>query len=297
MAYDESLIQTLYGLLNGTNAPSTRRQFIGDLNAFILDHIPYAQVRQRDLQMGLIAFDGRQVDGQEHEQKPILVWHFGGLPYPVVKAAAIEYNYIRTWDGSGLNVHATIVLGFQEGTQHYLHTQPRAHFGPQRGTFADHIEAQGKFIERLTATVAGLTNSVPSSVVSGAPGFTDLDSFINAQIGTPQTGTPQAPIPRAAAAVAPLVDGQHALPHGLTSFQTEPFDVEFEGPAKDADSHHIFPYTLDTLFNDQALFDQILWWYFAGKPMRITKAMRIPLGSKPDSTSLFVGYSGPGGHP
>jgi hypothetical protein len=387
--YDDSLLQTLYGLLQGTNAPLTKRQFINDLNAFILDHIPYAQVRLRDLQLGLISFDGRQT-GQDREQKPILVWHFGGLPYPIAKAASIEYNYVRTWDGSGQSVHATIVLGFQEDVEHVqLPTQPRAHLGPRRTSFSDHIASQDTFIKQLTETVAGLTNTVPAAVVSGAPAFSDLDSFVNAQIlaprsavarvatpvdgsavaghlvalgaraafAEPQQETPQpdagqnsqqageaesgeptkdivqsesgqtpdrsgqtdtgAPstgvvtsnggdgaaqrdamlldyLSRIAVGIEQLSGTRQAVPIGLTSFQTEPFNVEFEGPAKDADSHHVFPYTLETLFNDQALFNQILWWYFAGKPMRITKAMRIPLGSGANGTSLFVGYSGPG---
>jgi hypothetical protein len=85
-------------------------------------------------------------------------------------------------------------------------------------------------------------------------------------------------------------------PVGLTAVQSQPFNVEFDGPARDADSHHVFPYTFETLVNDQEKFDQILWWYFAGHPVRITKAMRIPLGSDPNSPSLFVGYSGPGVH-
>jgi hypothetical protein len=294
MAYDASLIQTLYGMLNGTNAPRTKRQFIGDLNAFILDNIPYAQIERKDLQLGHVVFDGRQTDGADHEQKPMLVWHFGGLPYPIIKAASVEYNYVRTWDGSGLTVHASIVMGFQEKKpDQTLHTQPRAHFGPQQAKFVSHIKAQGSFIDQLTETVAGISNTVPSSVVSGSPGFHDLDSLINAQFDTHTAMT------RAAVAAADPTADPQPLPRGLTAFATAgaPFNVEFEGPAKDADSHNIFAYTLDMLMMDQKLVDQILWWYFAGSAMRITKAMRIPLGSDPNSPSLFVGYSGPGIHP
>src|SRR5690349_5714661 len=56
--YEESLIESLYGMLSGSNAPMTKRQFIHDFRSFILDHIPYASVKQDALQMGLVQFDG-----------------------------------------------------------------------------------------------------------------------------------------------------------------------------------------------------------------------------------------------
>ena len=159
--YDDSLIQTLQGLLNGSHAAATRRQFIGDLNTFILNHIPYAQVRLRDVQTGLISFDGPAADGVD-AAKPILVWHFGGLPYPIVKAALLEYNYLRMWDGSGQTVHASMLFGFQSNEPQTLQVSPGAAFAATR---INNSAATGNFIGDLRQAVIGLAESTPAAVV------------------------------------------------------------------------------------------------------------------------------------
>jgi len=369
--YDESLIQTLYGMLNGTNAATTKRQFVGDFNTFVLNHIPYAQVRARDLQTGLITFDGPKIATSTGIEKPLLVWHFAGLPYPIVKAALVEYNYLRMWDGSGQNVHASILFGFQEARDQKLYTSPIARATAQAKTIKTHVNAAGaNFIDQLTATVTSLTETIPSATVTGSASYADLDSFVNSELGAvygpyqrkltsliqangsaaqlksalrdlgaelPQGRKPRNPGNSKAAnasdqngadtnagsaadsaggasvenvthpqspavtqqVIALMLQGAHKSPPlGLKAVGSGPFTVEFDGPAREADSHHIFPYTFETLVNDREKFDQILWWYFAGKPVRITKAMRIPLASNdPNAPSLFVGYSGPGSFP
>jgi hypothetical protein len=307
--YDDSLIQSLHGILSGSNAGSTKRQFIGDLGTFILSNIPYAQVQPKDLQTGLITMDGpKAIAG-----KPLLVWHFGGFPYPVERAALIEYVYVRNWDGSGQTVHASILFGFQTADRD-RQTLKIAPHDSLRTTRARRPTTD--FVSDLRQAVTRLTKTVPSAVLSTSTAQSDLTGFVMDQLKL-ASGQEQFAALTSGGAIASAGNGavvganpghnpgngdHSAKPRGLVrrsggSAADEPFDVEFDGPARDHDSHHIFPYTLETLFNDQTLFDQILWWYFAGRPMRITKAMRIPLTADSASASLFVGYSGPGSHP
>jgi hypothetical protein len=346
--YDESLLQTLYGILTGTNAAATRRQYIGDFNTFILNHIPYAQVQLRDLQTGLMSFDGPDANGVD---KPLLVWHFGGLPYPIVKAAQVDYTYVRTWDGSGWTIHSSILFGFQSSDDQPLHVSPRARAAKTPEPIQEHAhKSESKdFVEQLTEAVRSLTETSPSATVGGTTVYTDLDSFINDELdgryasfaadrvapATPDSepaiqqrlarvitsfsqaqlpaGESQSAVQPRTPAVEPAVttallellvqvaqqsaNGNHAKPRGWVLNGAGPVNVEFDGPARDNDSHHIFAYTTETLFNDQDKYNQVLWWYFAGQPVRITKALRIPVGADPNGPSLFVGYSGPGGHP
>src|SRR5262249_23052569 len=60
-----------------------------------------------------------------------------------------------------------------------------------------------------------------------------------------------------------------------------PQRIDFDGPAQDYDSHIPFPYTPATLFNEPEKYAQVLIWYFAGRPRRVTKALRIPLQPTP----------------
>jgi hypothetical protein len=284
--YNDSLIQALYGIVNGSNAPAIKRQYIGNFESFILNHIPYAEVRDRDLQTGLISFDGPGANGFD-EQRPILVWHFAGLPYPIVRAAMIDYSYLRTWDGTNVRVYASMVFGFQDGVDHALVPSPRTSV-LQQG-FARGM-AQQEFVDLFTQTVTTLSNNIPTATVSGTTAYTNLHDFVLNEIGTSYPdGLVALPPPQGNGAA----EAHAAAANGATAPQ--PHTIEFDGPARDHDSHHIFAYTLETLFNNQDLFNQILWWYFGGQPVRITKAMRIPLAD--GGPSLFVGYSGPGGVP
>jgi hypothetical protein len=283
----EPLMQALYGIINGTGSPVARRQFIGNFETFILNHIPYAQVRPRDLQTGLIEFDGPGAPG--NEGKPSLVWHFGGLPHPISKAARLDYYYVRMWDGSGLNVHASILFGFQPNLPSLtINTAPRAQVN--LANFAPAQNAQ-QFVKQISDTVAAVLKTQPTALVSGIDRFTDLDAFLQTQLGP--NASPLTPA-AAGSRNAPAVAGE-----GFTwnPANPQPIDIEFDGPARDNDSHQIFAYTGDTLFNDKEKFDQLLWWYFGGKALRMTKAMRIPLTDAVDAPSLFIGFTGPGSFP
>jgi hypothetical protein len=71
--------------------------------------------------------------------------------------------------------------------------------------------------------------------------------------------------------------------------------VYYDGPAADYNSHKAFPYTTDTLFNDQEKYNQVLWWYFGGRAYRITKAMLLDYDAGAGASGiLLVGYQGPG---
>ena len=261
--------QALYGIVNGSQTVITRRQFIADFESFTLNHIPYAHVRPRDLQTGLIEFDG--TDGG----RPVLVWYFGGLPYPVARAARIDYLYVRSWDGSGAVASASIIYGFQSnGEFHELRTAPRHTFPVQR------ITPGANFVTELSSAVRSAMNNLPTDVVSGTSSqYSNLDAFVHSQLN-PAAGPPAR--------------------RGLELLRDDipvPFEIEFDGPARDYDSHRIFAYTLDTLFNDREKFNQILWWNFAGHPQRITKALRIPLDHTDNARSMFIGFTGPQGYP
>jgi hypothetical protein len=269
---DGALAQVLYGTLSN-GSTTTKRQFISNFQPFLLNHIPYAQVEPKDLQTGLIDWDGKAADGMG-EHRPILVWYFGGLPYPITKAARIDYTYVRTWDGTNANASASILLGFQsEHKTHQLKRAPRANI-----TVKD-----GAFVGQLNQALTALRDIMPADVISGSGSFTNLDDFVYTHIG------------KAVPAGVASVRAAQGQPAGYP--RTKPLTIEFDGPARDSDSHHIFAYTLDTLFNDRDKFNQILWWHFGGNQQRITKAMRIPLDDSEDGPSLFVGFTGPGGYP
>jgi hypothetical protein len=277
-AVNGTLAQILYSALTtGTRTTTTRRQYISSFESFILNHIPYAQVELKHLQTGLIDWDGPGAPGGD-SQKPLLVWYFAGQPYPIVNAARIGYTYQLTWDGSNAPAWGTILLGFQSDknehkSSHALAISPRASV-----RIDSHV-----FVDQLTQTIRGLTNALPSSVVTGVQSYTNLDDLVFGQIQSAVSGV-QARTPAGPTSGYALSDGS-------------PFTIEFDGPARDNDGVNIFAYTIQTLFNDVEKFNQILWWYFGGQPQRITKAMRIPLTNSDGGPSLFVGFTGPGPYP
>jgi hypothetical protein len=73
--------------------------------------------------------------------------------------------------------------------------------------------------------------------------------------------------------------------------------VELDGPAKDSDQASPYEPSIEELASVETS-QQLLWWYFGGKPYRITKALRIPYNYQRDGQeyrgSLFIGYQGPG---
>jgi hypothetical protein len=254
-------LQDLFGPI------ATRTNVIGDLDTFILSNVPYGIVHPGNIQWGAIEFDGPRAPGIDGA-KPLMQWHFGGVPYPITKALRIYYTYLRTWDGSNATVTDSILLGSQEKLDDYGHVEPVP-------WVQNALSQPGARV--LTSNIAILA-SVAGVIVRGAPrsqapsGVPSLHGIVQSELA--QTGP------------------------DCLSFRGNPVAVDFDGPAQDSDSHNVFTYTVETLFNEPGKYAQLLFWYFAGRPHRVTKALRIPLGvPDQDGYGLFIGYTGgtPGG--
>src|SRR5438876_6021652 len=92
---------------------STRAHVISNFDAFILHNVPYGEVRQRDIQWGAVQYDGPDAPGITGA-KPVMYWHFGGVPSPISKAVRILYTFVQFWDGSNETITASILLGFHD---------------------------------------------------------------------------------------------------------------------------------------------------------------------------------------
>ena len=256
---------------------STRAHMINDFQSFILNNVPYAEVLPGNLQWGAIQYDGPAtpaIDGT----KPALQWHFGGVPYPITKAIRIPYTYIRAWDGSNDMVTASIFIGIQLNLDTYLRPQAFPFVSQQSGTFNARVAAigpRGALTNPAWGSDAAILASEAAGVLTGSIPFspndaTALHKFVVAEVGS-----------------------------AIENVTARAVPVDFDGPAQDADSHHVFQYTLATLLNDYVKYGQLLFWYFGGKPYRVAKAMRIPLDPGTSAgPSLFIGYVGasdPGG--
>lgn len=256
---------------------STRAHTINNLQTLVLNNVPYAEVLPSNLQWGAIQYDGpatAAIDGT----KPALQWHFGGVPFPITQAIRIPYTYIRAWDGSNEMVTASIFIGIQHDVGDYLRPQPFPFVARPSGTFKARVG--------LIGPPGALTNPAWGSdaaiLASEAPGV------LSASVPVPPDGA-DGLYTLLQAEVGPAIDT--IIGHAVA--------VDFDGPAQDSDSHHVFQYTLATLLNDYVKYGQLLFWYFGGKPFRVAKAMRIPLDPNVSTgPSLFIGYVGasdPGG--
>jgi hypothetical protein len=320
------------GLLGTLTA---RNQRIVNFDSFIFSHVPYGRVDpDGGIQVGLIEYDGPNAD-LGLVSKPMLAWNFGGIAYPITKAARVEYTYQSEY-GSGVASRASMLLGFQSGlAEQKLKPSPR--ITPINdgaiGVAIDRVGGQPLGAELSRALAAGANN-----VVTGSPsGFATLDQLIDAELLPELAALARARSAAAAAEVRAQRDNaagnklqgnvapkraeapdKDDLQLKVTRAQAEvdaamklwaelkrePVIVAFDGPARDNTSLNPFGYTLPTLFNDKEKYSQLLWWYFGGKPYRITKAIRIPDRSVwnrdlagEDVTSVFVGFAGPGSDP
>ena len=74
-------------------------------------------------------------------------------------------------------------------------------------------------------------------------------------------------------------------------------DVEKEGPGKHRDQANAF--TVVDVTGDRERFMEGLFWYFGGKPRRMSKAIRIEYTYTADNKEykqhLLIGYEGAGG--
>jgi hypothetical protein len=249
--------QALFGPL------TTRSHRIGDFDTFILNNVPYAQVPRRNVQWGAVQYDGPRAPGIDGA-KPVLQWHFGGVPYPISKAIRLYYTYIRTWDGSGDIITASIFLGFQDDLTELVVPQPIPYVEVPTQTFRTRVNNLGVF-GQFSNQVWGSDHAVLGSEANGivtrgfqpnGPAHHAFNELVQTELGW---------------------DAGYKT-SWFEALTSGPVPVDFDGPAQDSDSHNIFAYSNATLFNDQDKYNQVLFWYFAGKPYRLTKAMRIPLG-------------------
>lgn len=241
---------------------TTRNVRIDQFDAFILNNIPYAQVQPRHVNWGAVEYDGPDAPGIDGG-KPALQWHFGGVPYPITKAIRINYTYVRKWDGSNAVITTAIYLGFQDALHQYVLPQVIPFVAAPTPTFVRRIGDLGQyggFSTHSWASDVGILASEAQSVITrsvqyDAVNLATFNTFIRAEMGLP-----------------PIAPGGPAAALSL-----DPIPVDFDGPAQDYDSHKPFEYTFATLQNEPEKYSQLLFWYFAGKPFRLTKAMRIPL--------------------
>ena len=160
-------------------------------------------------------------------------------------------------------------------------------------------------VKKLPGTVTALAVYVNAD---------DFDNFIYSHIPGLRAAAPPPAIDGSAGPVPPAAEPPSAPP--AQSAQQPPaqqlaqvfvavdaaagsaapiVQIYYDGPAADYNSHKAFPYTTDTLFNDQEKYNQVLWWYFGGRAYRITKAMLLDYDAGAGASGiLLVGYQGPG---
>src|ERR1700687_161087 len=146
---------------------TTRSHHIGDFDTFILNNIPYAQVPPQHIQWGSVQYDGPQAPGIDLA-KPALQWHFGGVPYPVSKAIRLYYTYIRTWDGSGDIITASIFLGFQQDLIDLVVPQPIPFVATPSTTFQNRVTNPGfgQFSNQVWGSDSAVLGSEASGIVT-----------------------------------------------------------------------------------------------------------------------------------
>src|ERR1051326_6715596 len=146
---------------------TTRSVRIDQFDTFILSNIPYAEVPPENVNWGAVEYDGPNslgIDGA----KPVLQWHFGGVPYPISKAIRINYTYIRRWDGSNDRINTSIYLGFQDALDQYVLPQAIPFVAEPSATFVqrfDDLGPYGGFSTHSWASDAGILASEAPAVV------------------------------------------------------------------------------------------------------------------------------------
>jgi hypothetical protein len=244
---------------------TTRTVRISQFDTFFLHNIPYAEVPPEDVNWGALEYDGPLADGIEGA-KPALQWHFGGIPYPISKAIKINYTYVRRWDGSNDRITTSIYLGFQHALDECVLDHAIPFVSAPTPTFIERVKALGTYGGLSTyswGSDAGVLASESQAVVTRSFAFdaVNLQTFnllMHEELSEP-------------------------VYHELLR---DPLPLDLDGPAQDYDSHRPFEYTFATLQNEPEKYSQLLFWYFGGRPFRITKAMRLPLGRRPAGGSF-----------
>lgn len=353
---------------------TARNQRIVNFDSFILSHVPYGRVDpEKNLQMGLVEYDGPKAN-LGLVTKPLLAWNFGGIAYPITKAARVEYTF-DYGDSTGLPVKASILLGFQSdlasqslapspqvralqndsvmlaAISRVSNAQLPSDFGLAAATQTNNVvtgsalgfktldelidgelltEIADAAAVRARAAESALDESYKQAAETEAnyaaeqakqaaeshPAFTSYESDPAARelMDTAARLAEEAVVARNAAAKASqfAADSKAAVEPAETAAdlvlkawaerKKYPVIVAFDGPAQDNNSLNPFNYTPQTLFNDKEKYNQVLWWYFGGRPYRVTKAIRLPVRTALTKAltgeaveSLFIGFAGPPG--
>jgi hypothetical protein len=318
--------------LTDPDAVTIRYHRIASFHKLLVDELPYGAIDLSALVQGQVEFDGPAA-GPPNPRRP-LQWYFGGIPYEVCKAMRIQYTYEKSIPGVdyAAPVNGSLLLGYVSNPIHDPY-------------YVDAYQAERQ-IQGIPANVADLLNMFridfsryPSRTTPDAiyvetymfdefvqenfPWITDptvIDAlrFDAEQAAVQNSGNapPRTPLSR-------MLDRRPepaVVPPGAQPNQLPGARIEYDGPARNYYSHDAFPYTTSTLFNDQALYSKLLWWYFGGRAFRITKAMHIRYDDSPIHTdeqgnptplfkgapgreedahrgSLLIGYQGPGSYP
>jgi hypothetical protein len=284
----QEFIELVRDLTNQPNSVTASFHRIDNFHKLVVDQLPYGQIDQNSLVQGHIEFDGPAQETRNHK-KP-LQWHFGGIAYEVSKAIRIRYSYQKYVDGVELAASGSLFIGYELGVPYY-----EALASAIGETASDKETAPPTTVAELISSLREGYSCSPATVMPLAKyvDVTNFDTFLLANFPFQDESVPTVTGGAAGWGDKPtplselFIDADSKLP-GVR--------VEFDGPARDYDSHRPFPYTTDTLFNDPSgMYDKLLWWYFGGKAFRITKALRLgytdPKGRK---GSLLVGYQGPG---
>ena len=252
-------VRHLATLADQTSTTPSATTRIDSIHDFIVANIPYGRIDLSQLQQGPIEYDGYSTIARI--RKPPLCWYFGGVPYPIRTALQIHYSYSRIDQaGNTVTLNDALFIGYSQQGQHVC---------------APQVSASPRNFEDLCQQVEELARTAPTRIVARSYKIDTLDEFLNDS--KPQGGE---------------FDLRHALRDRLVS-------VDYEGPARTNLSYDPFLHTFATIVNTPDQFDQLLFWYFAGRASPITKAMRVAFRPSEQSEQpefLFVGYRGPGGY-
>jgi hypothetical protein len=278
-------------LVKQPGAVSVAFQRIDNFHKLVLDQLPYGQIDPASLVQGLIEFDGPAQD-PPNLKKP-LQWHFGGIPYEVCKAIRIQYSYQKYVEGAQLDANGSLFIGYSFADPYRDALSPEVR---------EKLQAQANRRDAVPVKTEDLLESLLTEFVNSPGKVTPLAKYVDVNNfdaflfdNFPFQTSAQAgghAISSADLGVKPTpLSSRFAKGNGLPGVR-----IEYDGPARDYDSHRPFPYTTYTLFNDvSGIYDTLLWWYFGGKAFHITKAMKLgytdPQGNQ---GSLLVGYQGPG---
>jgi len=294
-------------------------QRIDSFHKLVVDQLPYGQIDPANLVQGLIELDGPDQDEPPIDKVP-LQWYFGGQAYEVRKAIRIQYAYQKYLDTGPVNASGSLFIGYAPAATGAASLAGQAIDALQalldggdadaaREAVADlreQLDNVRQHAGRIQAAVRTRRDATDWDSLKTLPGtVTDLavyvdaahfDEFIFSNIpgldpaaaGASYTSSPLAAAPRPLAEVFVPVTGR-------ASSAARVVQVYYDGPAASYNSHKAFPYTTDTLFNDQEKYNQLLWWYFGGRAYRITKAMLLDYDAGAGASGiLLVGYQGPG---